>query len=120
MSQYQPYPVAAQSQWAPIYEVRVVKHTGMVIAWWQQTYTVRGSYDQCLRAIREAQNMNLLLGWWSILSLVLFNWVAIFQNVAALVAHKRQVQAVQAYWASHPSQGQQRSASGAEYRPPQA
>jgi hypothetical protein len=89
----QPYPYPLQqyphaypavpSAGEPIFQVKLIKHTGMAIAWWQHTYLVRGTYDQCLRAIREAQNLNLIVGWWSVASLLLLNWIALGSNVRA-------------------------------------
>jgi hypothetical protein len=105
------------------YKTQTVKHTGLLVLWFNQQSSFTGTHAQVQAHIWKSLIHCLLLGWWSILSIVLYNWVAIFQNVAALVALKRQAQAVQAYWASQhqqPSQYQQPSASRAEYGPPHA
>lgn len=67
----------------PIFQVRVVKHTGLVVMWQNQRYTVTGNYAYCLAAIRDAQQHNLAAGWWSLTSAVLFNWIALIANYNA-------------------------------------
>ncbi len=67
----------------PLFRVRLVKHTGLIMMWHQQTYTVTGTYAQCEAAIRAAQQYNLIAGWWSFLSVLLMNWIALGANQAA-------------------------------------
>lgn len=85
----------------PIYEVRVTQHVGFVVAWWQQVRTVRGTYQQCADALRQAQTLNLTVGWWSFLSVLVMNWIAIAENASAQRTLKRQ--AAQMARLVHPS-----------------
>lgn len=64
----------------PLFEVRLIQHVGMAVAWSQRSYTVRGTHQQCLAAIAEAQKLNLLAGWWSMCSLLAMNWIALGNN----------------------------------------
>jgi hypothetical protein len=66
-----------------LFQVRLRKHTGLVMAWYSQSYTVTGTFAQCEAAIRDAQQYNLLAGWWSVGSLVVWNWVALVGNFNA-------------------------------------
>ncbi|MBB5163566.1 hypothetical protein [Mycobacterium sp. AZCC_0083] len=67
----------------PIFQVRVMKHTGALVLWINQSSTVTGTYSQCDAAIRSAQLHCLLVGWWSPVSLLLLNWIALLVNVSA-------------------------------------
>jgi hypothetical protein len=114
----QPYPLASQpfpqsrhvaGQWAApagsrgrcsahygggspqLFQVRVTKHTGLLVAYYNQSYTITGTWDQCEAAIRAAQQHNLLAGWWSMFSLLIMNWVALAENHNARNALRRQV-----------------------------
>lgn len=60
-----------------------MKHTGLAVAWLNQTYTVTGTFAQCEAAIRQAQQHNLAAGWWSPMSLLVWNWVALLSNLGA-------------------------------------
>ena len=71
------------------FSVRLYKHTGAVIFWHQQRYTVTGTLEQCESAYRGAQTHNLLAGWWSLVSLLVGNWVALFSNFAAIRGVRR-------------------------------
>jgi hypothetical protein len=63
-----------------VFQARFRKHTGIVVlALWQDS-VVTGTYEQVRTAYRGAQVHNLCLGWWGILSLFLFNWIALFGN----------------------------------------
>jgi hypothetical protein len=42
-----------------------MKHTGLVIAWYNRRFTVTGTFAQCEAAIKSAQVHNLAAGWWS-------------------------------------------------------
>lgn len=70
----------------PLFSVRVVEHTGALVAWVSQTRTVTGTYQQCLAAIAAAQRQNLIIGWWSPASLLVFNWMALDANRKARTA----------------------------------
>ena len=81
-------PAAAGNQ--PVFQVRVTKHTGLAIAWYNQRYTVTGTLQQCEAAISQAQQHNLLAGWWSLASVLVWNWVALLENHSARKALRHQ------------------------------
>ncbi|OBG57532.1 MULTISPECIES: DUF2510 domain-containing protein [unclassified Mycobacterium] len=66
------------------FSVRLIEHIGAVIFWQQRSYAVTGTLEQCERAYRSAQTQNLLAGWWSLLSLLVLNWVALVSNWNAM------------------------------------
>ena len=98
----QPYwtgqPPMAPRQWSwtqpgtpqPLYRVRLTKHTGLLMVFLNQSYTVTGTLEQCEAAIREAQLYNVLAGWWSITSVLVMNWAALLGNLSARKALRRQ------------------------------
>lgn len=100
-----PPPMYAPSHWAaphssyltghpgptePQFAVRVMKHTGLAIICVNQRFTITGTFAQCEAAIREAQLHNLLAGWWSVASVLVWNWVALFHNLSARNALRQQ------------------------------
>jgi hypothetical protein len=87
-NQHQPHPTITHG---PLFRVRVTKHTGLVIAYYAQSYTVTGTFEQCEAAIRQAQLHNLLAGWWSFWSLAVMNWVALLENRGARKTLRRQM-----------------------------
>lgn len=64
----------------PIFEASFVKHTGALILWQQNTTHYRGTFEQITEAYRKTQNHNYAAGWWSIASILVWNWVAIIGN----------------------------------------
>jgi hypothetical protein len=88
------YPGAGQPpQWAgrePVFQVRLMKHTGLAVMFLNQQYTVTGTFAQCDAAIRQAQNHNLTAGWWSVVSLAVMNWVALAVNASARQTLRKQ------------------------------
>jgi hypothetical protein len=66
------------------FSVRLYEHTGAVIVWHQRTFTCTGTLAQCEKAYRDAQTHNLLAGWWSVVSVLVMNWVALFSNYSAI------------------------------------
>jgi hypothetical protein len=98
-TQYPTWPPVPHNQ--PLFRVRLVKHTGLMMMWYQQTYTVTGTYAQCEAAIRAAQQYNLAAGWWSPLSALLLNWIALATNESARKELQRN--AAQAQAAQHPA-----------------
>lgn len=66
------------------YYLRLIKHTGALIFWQQQSYTVTGNLQECEAAYRSAQTHNLVAGWWSLLSAFLMNWIALLSNMSAI------------------------------------
>lgn len=67
-----------------IYHLRLIKHTGALIFWFQQNVYVSGTREQCEAGYRDAQFHNLLAGWWSFLSILVLNWIALFGNLSAI------------------------------------
>lgn len=68
----------------PLFQINLIKHTGLVLAWQQQTVRYSGTLEQCELYYKEAQQHCLLAGWWSLASVILFNWIAIFSNMGAI------------------------------------
>lgn len=66
------------------YYIRLIKHTGALILWHQHSFAVSGTLQECEAAYRSAQIYNLTLGWWSMFSLLLMNWIALFSNMSAI------------------------------------
>lgn len=83
--QAQQYPQQGQYQQGPQYGQQLsasyIKHTGMLIWWQQSTTTHTGTFEELTTAYTRAQTHNLLAGWWSISSVIAFNWWAIFRNM---------------------------------------
>ena len=69
---------------AGVFQIKLHKHTGLVILMLRQSYVVTGSFEECERAYRAAQTHNLLAGWWGLLSALIFNWIALFSNMSAM------------------------------------
>ncbi|MDP7703778.1 MULTISPECIES: DUF2510 domain-containing protein [unclassified Mycobacterium] len=67
-----------------MFHISLLKHTGALIFWQQQTVRYTGTLEQCERAYKDAQTHCLLAGWWSLASLVVFNWIALFSNMHAI------------------------------------
>lgn len=67
-----------------LFQIGLLKHTGAVIFWQQQTVRYTGTLQQCEQAYRDAQTHCLLLGWWSVGSLFVLNWIALFSNMGAI------------------------------------
>ena len=78
-----PPPFPYRHHGEPIFTVRLRKHTGLALAFVNQNYTVSGTFHQCEAAIKDAQRHNLAAGWWSIASIVLWNWIALAENANA-------------------------------------
>ena len=66
------------------YYIRLIKHTGALILWHQHSFAVSGTLQECEAAYRSAQIYNLALGWWSMFSLLLMNWIALFSNMNSI------------------------------------
>lgn len=106
--QPQSYPPPAQ---VPVFEVTTMTHTGALVFWFNQRHTIRGTYAQCDAALRSAQTHNFALGWWSFVSILLMNWIAISYNSSArkkLDYDAARAQAYTQWWYQYigPSQGQ--------------
>lgn len=99
----------------PIFQVRVMKHTGALILWVNQNSTVTGTYSQCEAAIRAAQLHCLLIGWWSPLSVLLLNWIALLVNFSARRTLQRAAAQARQQIAYHP---QMPGRPGAPWGPP--
>jgi len=61
----------------------------MLLAWQQSTKQVVGTYDQCTADYANAQRHNLIFGWWSVVSILFFNWFALISNLNAANALKK-------------------------------
>ncbi|OBG68051.1 hypothetical protein A5703_11385 [Mycobacterium sp. E188] len=81
-----------------MYAVRIRKHTGAVVLMFNQAYTVTGTLAQCEAALDNALLHNLLAGWWSLASVLVWNWVALLENHNAR-KHLRRQAAARAYTA---------------------
>ncbi|MFW0791791.1 hypothetical protein [Gordonia sp. CPCC 205333] len=67
-----------------IFQAKFRKHTGLIIfAQWSDT-PVTGTYDDVRKAFWNAQTHCLTLGWWGIISALIYNWIAIFGNISEL------------------------------------
>jgi hypothetical protein len=82
---YQPHPGYQQQayQQQAVVSAEFLKHTGALIWWQQSTVRVQGSFEDVTAAYKKAQLHCLTLGWWSISSVVAFNWIALISNVIA-------------------------------------
>lgn len=85
MSYPQQYPAAAPRY----FQIRLTKHTGMLIMFSTRSYAITGTLEQCEAAYRDAQTHNLAAGWWSFLSILLMNWIAIFGNMGQIKQIRR-------------------------------
>jgi len=65
------------------YAIQLRRHTGMIILGQMRTAVTRGSYDDCMAAYKAAQLHNYTLGWWGIISLFIYNPMAIIANIRA-------------------------------------
>lgn len=77
----------------PVFQAKFRRHTGLlIIAQWQDSYAT-GTYDQIRQAYRAAQTHNLLAGWWGLISLLIYNWIALFGNMSEMSRIKQQARA---------------------------
>jgi hypothetical protein len=81
----------------PIFQVRVTRHVGALIFWYNQYRTVTGTYAQCNAAITAAQQHNLLLGWWSLASLLVWNPISLSRNASARKLLRQQAEQARQY-----------------------
>ena len=66
------------------FHLSLCEHTGAVVFWQHRSYTFTGTLEQCEAAYRTAQLHNLGAGWWSVVSLLVMNWVALISNWSAV------------------------------------
>lgn len=66
------------------YALTLRRHTGLLVLMQRRRYTVKGTLAQCEAAYKKAQTHNFVFGWWGVLSMLIFNWIAIFGNVSAM------------------------------------
>lgn len=85
-----PYRSGTVAGGQPIFRVCITKHTGLVMLSLNQSYTFTGTFAQCEAELRGALLHNLLAGWWSIASVIAWNWVALLENHNARKALRRQ------------------------------
>lgn len=94
----QAYPPPQQD---PIFQVTAMRHTGALVFWFNQRYVITGTYAQCDAALRSAQTHNYVFGWWSFLSILIMNWIALLDNASArkkLDSDAQQAQAYAQWW----------------------
>lgn len=60
-----------------------MKHTGMLILWTTQTQRHYGTFEQITQAYKSAQGHNLAAGWWSVASILFWNWFSLIRNAVA-------------------------------------
>ncbi|HEX4215376.1 MAG TPA: hypothetical protein VIA06_18810 [Candidatus Dormibacteraeota bacterium] len=65
------------------YFLTLRRHTGMVVYWQTRRTRFEGGYETLMREYQAAQRHNLMFGWWSISSILFFNWLILFQNQRA-------------------------------------
>lgn len=83
--------------------MRITKHTGLLLVWFNQRRTVVGSYVECAAAISAAQLHNWAIGWWSVGSL-LWNPISLRANANARKTLRQQAEQASAYsqwWATY-------------------
>jgi hypothetical protein len=61
-----------------IYAITLTRHYGVLIFYFQSTKTFIGTYDECVKEYNKAQISNLILGWWSIFSIIVNPFVILF------------------------------------------
>ncbi len=66
------------------FHLSLCEHTGAVVFWQHRSYTFTGTLERCEAAYRTAQLHNLGAGWWSVVSLLVMNWVALISNWSAV------------------------------------
>lgn len=96
----------------PYFQVRVMKHTGIVLFWLNQYSTVTGTFAQCDAAIRQARDYCIGAGWWSLPSIVLWNWIALSHNSSARRTLYQEAQRAHEYawwWATYYGTDQDRA-----------
>lgn len=80
----------------PTFQVSTATHTGAMVIWINQRRTTAGTYAQCTAAINTAQQHCMVLGWWSIGSL-LWNPISLAHNLAARKSLRLQAQRAHDY-----------------------
>ncbi|NMO01224.1 hypothetical protein HH308_08340 [Gordonia sp. TBRC 11910] len=55
----------------------------IILAQWRDVI-VTGSYDDVRKAFWQAQTHCLTLGWWGLLSALVYNWIAIIGNISEM------------------------------------
>ncbi|WP_019200601.1 hypothetical protein [Tsukamurella sp. 1534] len=88
--QYSPQQYPPQ---APLFHAKFRKHTGLLILALSSDVHVAGSYEDVKRAYRGAQLHNACLGWWGVISLLAYNWIALIGNLSAMSDVKHQARA---------------------------
>lgn len=81
-----------------MFQVRTSNHTGGLVFWFNQSRTVYGTHAECAAALSRAQTHNVIFGWWSLLSLLFMNWIAIGENYVARRNLDRDWQAYAQWW----------------------
>jgi hypothetical protein len=71
------------------FQLKLRKHTGMLVIMRSQTFVVTGSLEECEAAYRRAQTHNFVAGWWGVFSFLFMNWIAILGNRSAIAELRR-------------------------------
>ncbi|WP_290851601.1 hypothetical protein [Gordonia sp. (in: high G+C Gram-positive bacteria)] len=78
---------------SPVYTAVFRKQTGMVFLAQTTRVQTTGTYPEVRSAFWQAQTHCLLLGWWGVLSLLLYNWVSLGQNMSTVSRIKKEARA---------------------------
>lgn len=82
------------------HQLKLIRHTGVLIFFQQRTYVVSGTLEQCEAEYKSAQTYNLLVGWWSLMSLLAINWIALISNFNAMRRVRKTAQESPAHYAA--------------------
>ncbi len=63
-----------------VYTLKLVKHTGILVAWTNSKVIAQGDAERVRAAYRAVLRHNLLFGWWSPASFAFVNLYVLFQN----------------------------------------
>lgn len=74
--------------------LNLTRHTGMLVAYRQESITFTGDIEGARSLLREVNGKNMLLGWWSISSIVL-NPIEIVSNIRSFKKYKNQYEQYQ-------------------------
>lgn len=90
--QANPFPYGAPTpQWQggyspgpAMYTAVFRKQTGMLIVAQTTPVQTTGTYPEIRSAFWKAQTHCLVFGWWGVLSLLIYNWISLIQNMSEL------------------------------------
>lgn len=82
-----PYPYGTAAPYSPapaVYTAAFRKQTGMLIVAQTTPVQTTGTYPEIRSAFWKAQTHCLVFGWWGVLSFLIYNWIALIQNMSEL------------------------------------